>query len=145
APRLVRKIRPNVFMQHFIHIPWPEPQAWRQLEPAMLQAICSGLLGNDSVVFQTAESARNFLKTCQDAFASREFDIDIEAGVIGDGLRETRIWSNGISVDPAELQEAVSTPEFSRYRWDLRPAPGVKTIVRVDRLDLSKNVVRGFE
>ena len=57
----------------------------------------------------------------------------------------TRVWSNGISVDPGELDEIAMTPEFSRYRYLLRAAPGQRMIMRVDRLDLTKNVVRGFE
>jgi trehalose 6-phosphate synthase len=48
-------------------------------------------------------------------------------------------------VDPEELGLAAASPEFSRYRYLLRPDPGQKTIVRVDRLDLTKNVYRGFE
>jgi len=143
VPRLVRVSRPDIYLQHFIHIPWPGPEAWSRLDGAIVAEICRGLLGNDSIVFQTAESATNFLKTC--AAALPALAIDFAAGIIGHDGRETRAWANGISVDPAELQDAVASPEFSRSRWDLRPAPGVKTIVRVDRLDLSKNVVRGFE
>jgi trehalose 6-phosphate synthase len=145
APRLVRQSRPEVYLQHFIHIPWPVPETWQQLEPRLLREICRGILGNDSIVFQTPESASNFLHTCELSLSPNDFDVDLESGSVSDGHHETRVWSNGISVDPEELQEAVDTPEFSRYRWDLRPNPGVKTIVRVDRLDLTKNVVRGFE
>jgi trehalose 6-phosphate synthase len=48
-------------------------------------------------------------------------------------------------VDDDELVGESETPEFSRYRWLLRPAAGMRMILRVDRLDPTKNVVRGFE
>jgi trehalose 6-phosphate synthase len=142
APGLVRAARPGVYLQQFIHIPWPVAERWSQLDPSVVQAICEGLLGNDSLVFQTTESAGNFLATCA-AFLGNKVEIE-EGGLRKDG-RRTRVWSNGISVDPSELATAMTTPEFSRFRWDLREAPGRKTLVRVDRLDVTKNVVRGFE
>jgi trehalose 6-phosphate synthase len=143
APLEVRRARPNAYLQHFIHIPWPGPEEWARLERPIATAICEGMVANDSVVFQTHESAENFLHTCFEYLPSCE--IDLSAGVLSTGGRKVRAWANGISVDPAELEEAAATPDFSRYRWLLRPAPGQKTIMRVDRLDLTKNVVKGFE
>ncbi len=143
APAMVRRARPNAFLQHFVHIPWPEPDVWRQLEPEMLRAIVGGLLGNDSLVFQTPDDVRNFLCTCEDVLPL--FDVDHDAGVVNSTNHATRVWSDGISVDPNELAEAEASPDFARYRVLLRSDPGVKTILRVDRVDPSKNVVRGFE
>jgi len=143
APRLVRMARPECYLQHFVHIPWPESATWRQLDGRLVREICEGLLANDSVVFQTAASARNFLSTCADVFG--EQSVDLKCDAVRQEGHVTRVWSNGISVDPAELAAAVASPEFSRYRWDLRESPGRKTIVRVDRLDVTKNVIRGFQ
>jgi trehalose 6-phosphate synthase len=140
---MVRRLRPAAYLQHFIHIPWPGPSEWQRLEPAIVQALCLGLLGNDSVVFQTPESALNFIDTCR-VFVPQS-NPDAARGVVSVNGRQVRIWSDPISVDPHELREMASSPEFSRYRYLLRPQPGVKTILRVDRLDLTKNVVRGFE
>jgi len=142
TPALVRAVRPAVYLQHFIHIPWPTAESWGQLEASVVQSICKGLLGNDSLVFQTTASARNFLATCAAVLGNK---VSVEEGSVRRDGRRTRVWSNGISVDPNELATAMTTPEFSRFRWDLREAPGRKTIVRVDRLDITKNVVRGFE
>jgi trehalose 6-phosphate synthase len=143
APGLVRQKRPDAYLQHFLHIPWPEPQVWRRLPIEMLRAICEGMLANDSIVFQTHESAQNFMLTCQSVLPA--LDVDLEDGIVVVGDRTSRVWANGISVDPDELVEAAATPEFSRYRYLLRADPGQKTIMRVDRLDLTKNVVRGFQ
>jgi trehalose 6-phosphate synthase len=143
APRLVRQDRPDVYMQHFIHIPWPETDEWERLEEDIVEAICEGLLANDSLVFQTPSSVRNFLETCERFLP--DASIDSETGRVSISGHETRVWSNGISVDPLELEMAAASPEFSRYKYLLRADPGQKTIVRVDRLDPTKNVLAGFE
>jgi trehalose 6-phosphate synthase len=143
APRMVRERRPGAFLQHFIHIPWPATTEWKRLDHRLVHDILFGLLGNDSVVFQTHESASNFLDTCLHYLPS--CDIEPSTGEVTFHGRTTRAWSDAISVDPQELDELSRTPEFSRYRYLLRPGPGVKTLLRVDRLDLTKNVVRGFE
>jgi trehalose 6-phosphate synthase len=141
APRMVREQRPDAYLQHFVHIPWPGPQEWSRLEGATVRAICEGMLGNDSLVFQTPSDVCNFLDTVE---LSLGMEVDKENGVVTYDGRETRVWSNGISVDPAELDEVSQTADFARYRYLMRAAPGQKTIMRVDRLDPTKNVVRGF-
>jgi trehalose 6-phosphate synthase len=143
APRLVREARPNAYLQHFIHIPWPGPQEWARLEQPVVRAILEGVLGNDSLVFQTEESVRNFLLTVKACLPGAV--VDTNASSVSYQGRETRVWANGISVDPEELEDAAATQEFSHYRWLLRASPGQKLIVRVDRLDLTKNVIGGFE
>jgi trehalose 6-phosphate synthase len=143
APRLVKEARPDAYVQHFIHIPWPGPKGWQRLDRATVAAICDGLLGNDSLVFQTPTDARAFLDTCTAYLASAR--VDLGAGEVELADHTTRVWANAISVDPGELEEEAASTEFSRYRWLLRPGPYQKTILRVDRLDPTKNVVRGFE
>ncbi len=143
APGMVREARPHAFLQHFIHIPWPARHEWKRLETPIVSEICRGLLGNDSVVFQTRESAMGFLETCAAYLPVCRID-PVEGSVTFAG-RTTRVWTDAISVDPEELDDMAASPEFSRYRYLLRASPGVKTLLRVDRLDLTKNVVRGFE
>jgi trehalose 6-phosphate synthase len=142
VPRMVRSQRPDAYLQHFVHIPWPHPKEWSRMDNRTLRAMVDGLLGNDSLVFQTPNDAHNFRLTAQFALGA---EIDEESGFVKHRDRMTRVWSNGISVDPEELDEVAMTPEFSRYRYLLRAAPGQKMIMRVDRLDMTKNVVRGFE
>jgi trehalose 6-phosphate synthase len=143
APRLVRDARPNVYLQHFVHIPWPAPEVWDRMEPELVRDICDGLLANDSVVFQTPTDAHNFLLTVE-AFVD-DADVDLVSGDVAYKGRAARAWANPISSDPEELELASASPEFSRYRYLLRADPGQKTIVRVDRLDPTKNVYRGFQ
>ncbi len=146
VPAMVRESRPGTYLQHFIHIPWPGPSQWSRLDKAMMASICKGMLGNDSLVFQTRDSQIDFLATCEEFLP--EATVDREAGRVSlnDGAgRETRVWANGISVEPAELEAEAESAQFSEYRYLLRPNPGEQTIIRVDRLDPTKNVIRGFE
>jgi trehalose 6-phosphate synthase len=143
APGLVKQQRPAAYLQHFIHIPWPGASEWARLEQPVLRAILEGLLGNDSLVFQTAGDVQGFLLTVKAHLPAAR--TDLEGGSVELDSHVTRVWANGISVDPDELAAEAATPDYSRYRWLLRPSPGQRTIVRVDRLDLTKNVVRGFQ
>jgi trehalose 6-phosphate synthase len=143
APGLVKQARPGAYLQHFIHIPWPGPGEWIRLDQPVLRAMLEGLLGNDSLVFQTATDVQGFLQTVKAWLPGAA--VDLQGGAVQLEAHTTRVWANGISVDPDELAAEAATPDYSRYRWLLRGSPGQKTIVRVDRLDLTKNVLRGFQ
>ena len=144
APRLIRAARPRAALQQFVHIPWPEPAAWHELPEPIVTQICRGLLANDSVVFHTEESVENFLATCRAYLCKRALVLERE-GLVEHMDQRTYVWSNPISVDVAELEALRATPLLEEYGRALAVEEDVKTIVRVDRLDPSKNVARGFE
>jgi trehalose 6-phosphate synthase len=144
APRLIRAARPRAALQHFIHIPWPGPSAWRQLPDPIVRRICGGLLANDSVVFQTEASVANFLATCR-AYLGERAKVRERQGEVEYLGQTTFIWSNPVSLDTTELTELRRTSEFQKYRRGFDAGADMKTIVRVDRLDPSKNVADGFE
>jgi trehalose 6-phosphate synthase len=143
APRIIRAARPMAAMQHFIHIPWPSPAAWRFLPDPIVRRICAGLLANDSIVFQTEPSVANFLATCRAYLGDRAVVLERQGSVEYLG-QTTFVWSNPISVDTTELRDLRASPELEQYRKAFE-APEMATIVRVDRLDPSKNVADGFE
>src|SRR5256714_1401485 len=72
APKVIRKLRPDLFLHHFIHIPWTQPDAWRVLPSEMREAIYEGALSNDSVGFHTRANRHNFRPGCPDPF-----DLDL--------------------------------------------------------------------
>jgi trehalose 6-phosphate synthase len=143
AGRYVRDRAPQAVLQHFIHIPWPEPLAWLQIPWHITEAIFDGLLANDVVRFQTQRSAHNFLLTCLDHV--RGAFIDFEKAVVSYEGRRVRVRSGAISVDPHYLQQEAASPEAQAYVKKLEPLAGERTIVRVDRVDPSKNVLGGFQ
>ena len=144
APRLIRAARPMAALQHFVHIPWPGPAAWSRLPEPIVRRICAALLANDSVVFQTEDGVENFLATCRAFLGDRAIVLERQGSVEYLG-QTTFVWSNPVSVDPAELSALRASPAVEQYRQGFLAPPEVMTIVRVDRLDPSKNVADGFE
>ena len=55
-PKLVRQARPDVFLHHFVHIPWTQSDAWRVLPTRIREEIFTGLLANDIIGFQDRKS-----------------------------------------------------------------------------------------
>jgi trehalose 6-phosphate synthase len=143
AGRYVRDRMPDAVLQHFVHVPWPESHAWLHIPWRITEAICDGLLANDVVRFQTQKSAHNFLLTCLNYV--RSAFIDFEKAVVSYEGRRIRVRSGAISVDPRHLQRRAASPEGQGYLKKLEPLAGERTIVRVDRVDPSKNVLRGFQ
>ena len=65
APALIREARPDVFLQHFVHIPWTQADSWRVLPQRMREEIYRGMLANDIIGFHTHAYCRNFLHCCR--------------------------------------------------------------------------------
>jgi trehalose 6-phosphate synthase len=141
APRLVRERAPDALLAHFVHIPWPQTDYWHVLPDRIRRAIHEGLLANDLVGFHTHQWRLNFLRAASDLAGA---SCDFEEGSARCGGRRTLVVAHPISVDADEFDELASSPavlEAERRLVERRPE---KLILRVDRTDPSKNVVRGF-
>ncbi|HET9115553.1 MAG TPA: trehalose-6-phosphate synthase [Gaiellaceae bacterium] len=142
APGLVRAARPEVLTSHFVHIPWPEPDYWHALPKQMRDAVHAGLLANDVVGFHTERWRRAFLLSAERLLGAR---VDAATGTVEHRGRRTRVVARPIGVDPAEFDRLGQEPAvFEREQAMLAGRPE-QLVVRVDRIDPSKNVVRGFE
>ncbi|SRR5258708_4986249 len=80
APLLIRQCHPEVVMQQFIHIPWPDVRCWHFLSSTIIRDIYRGLVGNDLLGFQTERDARNFLEGARTPL--EEADVDFEEGTV---------------------------------------------------------------
>ncbi len=129
APRLVRAQCPSATLMHFVHVPWPQPESWRVLPKAMRRAVHDGLLANDVIGFQTDRWRRNFL------YSVRE--------LLGDELLSTTVVAP-ISVDPAEFDAVAGSEAVLAAEREIVERRPERLVVRVDRTDPSKNIVRGF-
>ena len=141
----VREQCPEALVSFFLHIPWPGPDAWRVLPPPWRERILQGLLGNDVVAFHTEGFARNFLLTAQELLG---LPVDLEAMTVQVGDRTVAARHYPISIDVAAIRELAATPEVAEHATALSEAFGGEDrqlILRVDRTDPSKNIVRGFE
>jgi trehalose 6-phosphate synthase len=129
APRMVRERRPHAALMHFVHIPWPQPDYWRILPRDARCSIHDGLMANDVVGFHTERWRTNFI------YGVRE--------LLGEDAAVKTVTAP-ISADSAEFAElAQSEPVLSAEREIVASRPE-KLVVRVDRTDPSKNIVRGF-
>src|SRR5581483_7058130 len=70
----IRQRVPDVVLQHFTHIPWPEPRYWQLLPQRMRRAICESMVANDIVGLQTERDVTNFLATVYDNLPDVEVD-----------------------------------------------------------------------
>ena len=138
---LVRQRRPDAFLLHFVHIPWPQPDCWRVLPAWMRDPLVRGLLGNDLVAFQTEAYARNFLLCCQDLLG---LEVDLDRGTVTvDGRAVSARWYP-ISVDVPRLEALAGSTAVAENQRALENVRREFLILRVDRTDLSKNILRGF-
>ena len=131
----------DAFVSLFVHIPWPEPDLWGVLPQYIRSGILKSLLSADVVAFHTGGYARNFMET---AARVLDADIDAEGGTVRYAGREVWVRAYPISIDPAEFEELAASEAVLEQEEFVKGLPG-KLLLRVDRTDLSKNVVRGFE
>jgi trehalose 6-phosphate synthase len=129
APRLVREQRPDATLMHFVHVPWPQPDAWRVLPKPMRCAIHDGLVANDVIGFHTDRWRRNFLHSVRELLGE-----DVEPQTV----------TAPISVDPAEFDGHAASQAVLDAESEIVASRPEKLVVRVDRTDPSKNIVRGF-
>lgn len=141
APRLVREGRPGVVTAHFVHIPWPEPDYWHALPRELRDAIHEGLLANDVVGFHTERWRRAFLASAEWLLGAR---VDRRAGTIEHRGRTTRVVAHPIGVDADEFERLRGDATVLDREAALAARRPELLVLRVDRVDPSKNVVRGF-
>src|SRR5438270_3710396 len=101
-PGLLRRARPDVFLHHFVHIPWSQSDSWRVLPSMMRREIYNGILANDIVGFHTSSYRRNFLQCCRDIM---ELDVDMERGIVSCGDREVWVRNYPLPIDANAIQE----------------------------------------
>jgi trehalose 6-phosphate synthase len=141
CPALIRSARPDAFLQHFVHIPWSQPDSWRILPGRVREEVYRGLLANDIIGFHTTAYCRNFLHCCRELM---ELEVDYERGAVLHSGRETWVRAYPLGIDAGRLDRAAASPEVAEYEQELLRRRRDHLILRVDRADLSKNVLRGF-
>jgi trehalose 6-phosphate synthase len=139
-PGLLRSTYPDTPILHFTHIPFPDPPVLRLIPDSWRKTILRGMLGADVVGLQTRMDVRSFLACCQEFLDS---SVDGDHVLTPDG-RRVCVRAYPASVEPAALRRLMRSPEVAAARARLAPARGEMTIIRVDRLDPSKNQQVGF-
>lgn len=138
VPRMLRELRPDLRIGHFSHTPWAPVEYFRLLPDDIAAQVLDGILGADRAAFLTRRWA--------DAFT------ECARAVLGpDAASGTRIGVHGLGADADFLRARAHQPDVDDRIATLREQIGTapdgsprRTIVRVDRTELSKNIVRGL-
>jgi trehalose 6-phosphate synthase len=141
VPKMVRDAIPNAVIQHFVHVPWPTAQYWKVLPKHMRDPILEGILGCDVIGFQTSLDVRNFLLTCEENLG---LQVDERERAVVTGGRVVYARHYPISIDVGSTMRLAASRGVRRQESDIASWRPRMLIVRIDRTDLSKNIVRGF-
>ncbi|MGI8871271.1 MAG: alpha,alpha-trehalose-phosphate synthase (UDP-forming) [Candidatus Limnocylindria bacterium] len=143
AADAIRRARPSALVSHFSHIPWPPSSLWQTISPRIREAICAGLVASDVVGFQTERYAHNFLRSVESFLPDAHVDYRSRTVTRGRHVAHARHYPISIDVE-ATRRVASSVAARRRRRELLSQCPG-PILVRVDRLEPSKNILRGFQ
>ena len=131
APTL-RRLRPDLRTAHFTHTPFADPSVLRMLPTAVGDELVASLAGFGACGFHSERWAASFR-------------AGLAAAGLGGGAARTFV--SPLSTDPDRLRSSAATPAVAAALARIEAsvgAPDRKVIVRVDRMELSKNLLRGF-
>ncbi len=139
APRFVRDRHPEAKLAQFVHIPWVGPDYWGVLPDDMRRAIHAGVLANDLLGFHTERWRLSFVDAAVRLLGAARSGKDVEL----EG-RRTQTVACPISVDAGEFDVLAASDDVLARQAELRRDRPERLIVRVDRTDPSKNILRGL-
>ncbi|MCZ7535313.1 MAG: trehalose-6-phosphate synthase [Acidimicrobiia bacterium] len=130
VPSMVRRVRPDLQVLHFTHTPFCGPGGIRVLPDDVAAAIC-GSMGGGPSGFHTPRWAAAYRASVRE--------------VLGGGAASHSPFASSLGPDRAALEEVAASPAAAEARRSLDDLVGDRAlIVRTDRVEPSKNLVRGF-
>jgi len=142
TPGQLRKRRPHLRIGHFSHTPWAPPEYFSLLPDDVARDVLLGVLAADHAGFLSPRWAAAFVDCCESVLGAA---VDRGAGTVELAGHCTRIGVHPLGVDPAALRARAAEPDVQARLEGLRELAGDRQlIVRIDRTELSKNIVRGL-
>ncbi|HSL67280.1 MAG TPA: trehalose-6-phosphate synthase, partial [Actinomycetota bacterium] len=140
VPAFLRAMAPQVRIAHFSHVPFADPDTLRLLPGPLWRELLTGMLGADLLGFHTERWADAFLACCRGLE-----ETSVRGRTITREGRTSRVGVFPISIE-AEGLRARAGSELVRHRRKelVRWRRDRALVLRVDRLDPSKNILRGF-
>ncbi|MGY6020517.1 alpha,alpha-trehalose-phosphate synthase (UDP-forming) [Streptomyces spinosirectus] len=131
VPGMLRELRPDLRIGHFSHTPWAPAEYFRLLPDDVAEQVLRGMLGADRLGFLTRRWADAFTACC--------------TTLVG-GLGGTEVGVHGLGADADFLRQRAHEADVAERMTALKSeiGEGRRTVVRVDRTELSKNIVRGL-
>lgn len=142
VPGMLREQLPDALVAHFSHTPFAGPDYFRILPIEIGDAVLRGMLGADVLGFHCDDWAENFLLCCRHVDGAK---VDLRRHRVELDGHETLVGIYPIAIDGESLRARATSAPVRRIRRELARWKGdAKMILRVDRTDLSKNILRGF-
>jgi trehalose 6-phosphate synthase len=142
VPLMLAQLRPDLRIAHFTHTPWAPRDYYAILPGDVAAAVLEGVLGADQAGFHCRPWADAFMD-CAEAVLGAQVDR-VRRQVLYQG-RVTGIGEYPLGVAADELAAQAAEPEVqARMRELAAIGNGRKLIVRIDRTELSKNILRGL-
>jgi trehalose 6-phosphate synthase len=136
--RSSRARRPLIY---FHHTPWCEPEYFALLPVSVRDALLEAMLAYDVVGFHAKRWADTFLRCCERFVRGAK----VGSNDVTWKRRTTKVIVAPVPVDEQRLLAEAAAPDVRSWitsHDELRE--GRKLLLRVDRIDLSKNPLRGF-
>lgn len=134
VPKMVREKLPNAKIGFFLHVSFPSSEVFRCF--AQRKALLQGVLGANSISFQTNEYVRHFLQTCNRLLLAdtSEFGITYNGNF-------TTISTDPVGIDANSLQGVLISSEVQEWRKLIRERwSDQNLIVSRDKLDKLRGI-----
>ena len=142
VPRMLRDLVPGIRIAHFSHTPWAPVDYYRILPDYAGRAVLDGMLGADHAGFLCQRWADAFLDCCEALLGAQ---VDRAAQRVIHRGHVTGVGVHPLGVDAPALRERARGTDVEAHVSTLtKAAAGRKLIVRIDRAELSKNILRGL-
>ena len=139
---MARKQLPDALIYHYIHIPWPATRNWQQLPAEIRTSICESLASCDLVGFQSGTDVTNFLQSCETFIPGCH--VDYASKIVEVGGHQTMVAAYPMSIDIAEIRNIGESTRTMEHQTNIQSLLCEFTLVRVDRAEPNKNIIRGF-
>ncbi|KAH3682112.1 hypothetical protein WICPIJ_006915 [Wickerhamomyces pijperi] len=134
VPQMVREALPNAEIGFFLHVSFPSSEVFRCL--AQREKLLLGMLGANTIHFQTTEYVRHFLQTCNKLILS-----DISKDELRHKGKSVKVMSDPLGIDVHDLQSQLATEEVETLRELVRERwAGKFMILARDKFDRIRGV-----
>src|SRR5579875_572763 len=142
VPGMLAQLRPGARIAHFSHTPWAPPDYFRILPGNVGRELLEGMLGADHAGFHCQRWADAFLDCCEAVLGA---GVDRATGRVTYQGHVCGVGVHPLGVDAASLRHRAAQPDVEAHVKALAEVTaGRQLIVRVDRTELSKNILRGL-
>ena len=124
----LREARPDLTTVHFSHTPFAPPHLMRVLPSAAAVELLNGMASHTTCGFHSHRWADDYRASCRELLG-----------------RDVAAFVAPLAPDPGDLDKVVTSDACERaFQRAEANLAGRQVIVRVDRIELSKNLLRGF-